>query len=316
MTDADVDGSHIKTLLLTFFYRHMPALVENNYVYIARPPLYRVKRRKEIVYIHSEKEMDAHLLQLGVSDILLTPTGKEDSLNEHQVNSLLKTISDIENLIVSIERKGISFRDFLATKKEDTYPQYQVKIGDKTEFIFTEEDLVSLKHEHEKRQREEHDEVLASIPEEELTEEIRRFYPKSLAVLENFDPKMMVEIQTSLGEFGLKIDQYFKAEGEIFTLHEEGDKSLTIYTLKELMEFLKVNGRKGIEIQRYKGLGEMNADQLWDTTMDPATRTLVQVNLPDTIAADQVFSMLMGEDVPPRRAFIEQHALSVKNLDI
>jgi DNA gyrase subunit B len=100
------------------------------------------------------------------------------------------------------------------------------------------------------------------------------------------------------------------------TITEDDGRASPYYTLKEIIEFLRVNGRKGIEIQRYKGLGEMNADQLWETTMDPSTRTLVRITLPDIIAADHMFTMLMGEDVPPRRAFIEQHALSVKNLDI
>ncbi len=106
------------------------------------------------------------------------------------------------------------------------------------------------------------------------------------------------------------------AEGELFDVLEEGDKSTTWHTLRELIDAIKANGRKGVEVQRYKGLGEMNADQLWETTMNPAVRTLVKVTLPDAIAADRMFSMLMGEVVEPRRAFIETHALSVKNLDI
>ena len=104
--------------------------------------------------------------------------------------------------------------------------------------------------------------------------------------------------------------------GDLFEVLEEGDHVTPVFTLKELIELLRNNGRKGIEIQRYKGLGEMNADQLWETTMDPEKRTLIKVTIPDVIAADHMFSMLMGEEVPPRRAFIEAHALSVKNLDI
>lgn len=316
MTDADVDGSHIRTLLLTFFYRHMPSLIENNFIYIAQPPLYRVKRKKDMVYIHSEKEMDEHMLKLGVTDISIIPSGKKEPLDANMVNELLAVTLRIEEMTVQIERKGILFRDFLEGKVDGKFPLFQVKLGEEPIFVYSEEELVVLKQENEALQRKVHEETLASIPEAEVTEEMRNFSPKSLAVIEIFNPQDVFEIQTKLSEFQLTMEKYLIADGEIFTLHEEPDQNHCIYTLKELVKFLKVNGRKGIEIQRYKGLGEMNADQLWDTTMDPATRTLVQVTLPDAIAADYVFSMLMGEDVPPRRDFIEQHALSVKNLDI
>ena len=126
----------------------------------------------------------------------------------------------------------------------------------------------------------------------------------------------MKTIEEKLTIYNLSFDQYLIANGDLFDLIEEGHKSTTYQTMREIIDAVRLNGRKGVEVQRYKGLGEMNADQLWDTTMDPATRTLVKVTLPDAIAADRMFSMLMGEEVEPRRVFIEQHALSVKNLDI
>jgi DNA gyrase subunit B len=317
MTDADVDGSHIRTLLLTFFYRHMPALIENNFIYIARPPLYRVKRKKEMVYIHSEKEMDEHLLTLGISDILITPFKSKESLSKKEVKTLLEAILLIENMVHSIERKGIPFKEFLEAKRGDEkFPRYQLKIDDEMKFIYSEEELVVLKKEDEKRQLEEHEKIINSIPDEELTEEMKEFSPTVLTVLEIFDPKELFDIQTKLNKFNLKFEDFAIAKEKLFDIHEEGDQLVLIYTLKELIEFLRVNGKKGIELQRYKGLGEMNADQLWDTTMDPETRTLVQVTVKDAIYADSIFSKLMGEDVPPRREFIEKHALSVKNLDI
>ncbi len=320
MTDADVDGSHIRTLLLTFFYRHMPALVESGYIYIARPPLYRVKRKKSIVYIHSEKEMDNHLLSLGLSDAVIKFSSKDKILDVKEAKKLLQAIILIENLIYSVERKGIPFKDFLDCRNEDgVYPKYQVKIGDEMRFIYSEEELVSLKKENEQIQREKHEETIASIPEEELTEEIKKFHPKSLPITEVFDEQEFVKLQEKLAEFNLPLERYLTADGELFEIELEGNKEekvVMVYTLKEMIHFLRLHGREGIEIQRYKGLGEMNADQLWETTMDPATRTLVKVTLPDAIAADYMFSMLMGEEVAPRREFIEQHALSVKNLDI
>ncbi len=317
MTDADVDGSHIRTLLLTFFYRHMPSLVEGNFIYIARPPLYKVTRKKISRYIHSEKEMDEYLLELGMSDIRICPKGAKASLDKEEITKLSHVILQVEGFITSIERKGIPFAEFLANKNQkELFPLFKVTIGDSCKFIHSEEELFTLKKEDEEFQRKRHEETLASIPQEELREEMKVFRPKNLPFLEIYDPEELDKIKQTLQRFTLTLDRYFTTGEELFTIQEEGDKSYTCYTLKEVIEFLRTNGRKGIEIQRYKGLGEMNADQLWETTMDPAKRTLIQVTMPDAIAADYMFSMLMGEEVAPRRAFIETHALAVKNLDI
>jgi len=316
MTDADVDGSHIRTLLLTFFYRHMLALIENNFIYIARPPLYRVQRKKLVRYIHSEKEMDEYLLELGISDVLIRKSNEENSLEKKDIEELLSIILEVESLIAILEKKGIPFNEFLKAKLDDQYPKYQVTIGNESKFVYLEEELVELKKENEKIQLVEHEEKIKSIPEEELTEEIKKFKPKSLLFIELYDQKSFVELLKKLIKFDLSLDKYSKANTEIFDIIEEGDQVTSVVNLKELIRFLRKNGKKGIEIQRYKGLGEMNADQLWETTMDPEKRTLIKVTLPDAIAADHMFSMLMGENVEPRRAFIEQHALSVKNLDI
>jgi DNA gyrase subunit B len=205
----------------------------------------------------------------------------------------------------------------LATKSPlGQWPQYQAATGDKYQFIYTDEELISLKQDNETLQRQIHEDTLASIPPEEITEEMKTFVPKALSFVELFDPVRFKGLEEKLSAFGLKFDQYIVADGDLFDLVEEGGKTTTYQTMRELIDAIRVSGRKGIEVQRYKGLGEMNADQLRDTTMDPALRTLVRVMLPDAIAADRMFSMLMGEEVEPRRAFIETHALSVKNLDI
>lgn len=317
MTDADVDGSHIRTLLLTFFYRHMPALIENNYVYIARPPLYRVSRKKTSQYIHSEKEMDEYLMRLGMSDILLRPHGEQESLEKERADKLLSLIVDLELFLHSIERKGVLFRDFLAARdQQNRLPRYQVSWGEETKFVYSEDELLELKKEYEEFQYKTHEETLESIPSDEVTEEMREFVPKGLAFVELVDAPRLESLLERLSSFHLKLDYYQIADGPLFDLLEEGNKTTTYHTLHELIDAIRANGRKGVEIQRYKGLGEMNADQLWETTMDPVKRTLVRVTLPDAIKADHMFSMLMGEVVEPRRLFIEQHALSVKNLDI
>lgn len=317
MTDADVDGSHIRTLLLTFFYRHMPALIENNFIYIARPPLYRVTRKKVSRYIHSEKEMDEYLLNLGISDVHVRLTGHTDFIARTQVTEMLDLIREVENLIFSIERKGVSFREFLSSKDENgRLPRFQVKLGDETRFIFSEEEFVEIKKQDEEIQRQRHVETLAAIPEEEQTEEMKTFRVKGLPFMELYEQTSLDELKNRLAAYNFSLDQYILVDGKLFDIVDEDGREQPVYTLKEGIELFRVNGRKGIEIQRYKGLGEMNADQLWETTMDPTKRTLLRVTLPDAIAADHMFTMLMGEDVPPRRAFIERYALSVKNLDI
>ncbi|MGB7979024.1 MAG: DNA topoisomerase (ATP-hydrolyzing) subunit B [Chlamydiales bacterium] len=316
MTDADVDGSHIRTLLLTFFYRHMPALVENNYIYIARPPLFKVTRKKTSQYIHSEREMDEYLMKLGLSDILVRRAGSEKSYDKEETEKLMDLIMDIETFVSSIERKGIPFREFAEAKQGNQYPQYQVAAGNKLQFLYSEAELIEFKKENGEAQKRTHEETLASIPPEEVTEEMRTFTVKSLAFMELYDVNRLVALQEKLAGYRLTLDQYLIANGDLFEVLEEGNKKTMWYTLRELIDAIRSNGRKGVEVQRYKGLGEMNADQLWDTTMNPAVRTLVKVTLPDAIAADRMFSMLMGEEVEPRRAFIETHALSVKNLDI
>jgi DNA gyrase subunit B len=318
MTDADVDGSHIRTLLLTFFYRHLSELVENNYVYIAQPPLYKVSRKKVSRYIHSEKEMSEYLLELGLSDIHIQRHNAKEEMQQEELKLLLSVIAQLEVLSTNIERKSIPFREFLGKKSEQgEFPQYMVHKEGNNQFVFSTEEVKSLIAESEIEQKQKHEETLNSIPEEERTEEMQEFHPKSLSFIELFSKEAFEKLHASLKELGFNIEDYVIPSGEkIFEVSEDDRTVSPLYTLFELNEYIKKNGRKGIEIQRYKGLGEMNADQLWDTTMDPTRRTLVRVTVPDMVAADQMFTMLMGEEVPPRRAFIEHYALSVKNLDV
>jgi DNA gyrase subunit B len=317
MTDADVDGSHIRTLLLTFFYRHMPSLVENNFIYIAQPPLYRVTRKKVSRYIHSEREMDDYLLKLGTSDISIKLMGHSDPMEKAEMERLLKATLDIEGFLLSVERKGIPFREFLQAKDgEGRLPRFQVKAGDTLKLVYSDQEFAKLREEDEVHQRKTHADTLASIPEAEQTEEMRLFATKPLPFLELYEEESLHKLRGTLADFGFSFDNYLIADGKLFDIIDEEGKELAVHTLREGIDFLRANGRKGIEIQRYKGLGEMNADQLWETTMDPEKRTLVHVKLSDALEADRMLTMLMGEDVPPRRDFILKHALSVKNLDI
>lgn len=317
MTDADVDGSHIRTLLLTFFYRHMPALIENHFVYIAQPPLYRVARKKVSRYIHSEREMDEYLLNLGMSDVSLRLSSHYQPIEKDEMKNLLYAILEVEQLISSIERKGIPFKEFLSKRNEEgALPRFHVILNNEQLFVYSDEEFSQLSKKNEDLQRQRHQETLSSIPEEEQNEEMQVFHLRPLTFVELYEEEKLNTLTANLANYAVSLSQYSAAEGKLLDIIDEEGNETAIYTLKEVIEYLRKNGRKGIEIQRYKGLGEMNADQLWETTMDPAKRTLVQVTMPDAVAADHMFTMLMGDEVAPRRAFIETHALSVKNLDI
>lgn len=317
MTDADIDGSHIRTLLLTFFYRHMPALVENSFIYIAQPPLYKVSRKKTSRYIHSEKEMDEYLLELGMSDLHMQLPGQETNLGPEEFKRATSALLEVESFVLRLERKGISFREFLAAKNDHgQFPRFQINLVDGSKFAYSYDEFEMLKQSNEEAQKRRHDETLASIPASEITPEMRTFKPARLHFIELYEEEHFNSLIERLKEFHFELQDYLIAKGELLKLVDDAQNPHTFNLLREVTEFIRNNGRRGIEIQRFKGLGEMNADQLWETTMDPAKRTLIRVTLPDLIAADLMFTMLMGDEVPPRRAFIEQHALSVKNLDI
>ena len=182
------------------------------------------------------------------------------------------------------------FKEFLSNRNpEGLYPKYLVTVGQNARIAYIREELEEMKELDLELQKTQFETTMASIPEEERAKMSQTFFPKPLHYLEIFDDKRLDAIMEHLAKHELSIKQY---------------------------TFLRENGRKGVELQRYKGLGEMNADQLWETTMDPKIRTLVKVTMEDAISADHMFSMLMGEEVAPRRAFIETHALSVKNLDV
>ena len=316
MTDADVDGSHIRTLLLTFLYRHMTELIENKFVYIAQPPLYKVTKKKKFQYIHSEEEMDEYLLELGLNDVHLRSVSSDEKLSISDMQKLVRSILSVEELIASLDRKGVPFREFIKSKNEDgLFPKYQVHVGEDVRFVYQKEELDKLKEEYISRQRTLFLDALEEMTEEDREEKIKSFQPKLPHYSQLFDVESLDRLESELRSFSLNIEQYSIACGKIFDIIDD-DVETSLYTLKEVIEYFRESGRKGIEIQRYKGLGEMNPSQLWDTTMDPEVRTLVQVTIQDAVDADQIFTTLMGEEVKPRREFIETNALFVRNLDI
>ncbi|OGV43821.1 MAG: DNA gyrase subunit B [Lentisphaerae bacterium GWF2_57_35] len=315
MTDADVDGSHIRTLLLTFFYRQMPQLIERGYIYIAQPPLYKIKRRKREEYIDSDHQLTKILLELGLEDIKILNEKGEEAFADKQLEGILESLSEIEHIVQSISHKNIAFDDYLKSRNPETglFPQYRVAILIDKEleyhYVFTEEELRQLREETEKRLGHQ-----LEIDTEDADE--TRARAQNFKWVEIYSAPALAKQVKYLESKGLQVAQLLAQETPIFHLTDGDDRKIAIFSLKELLNTIRDLGRKGLSIQRYKGLGEMNPEQLAETTLQPDKRKLLKVILEDAVRADQLFTILMGDEVEPRRAFIEENALNVRNLDI
>ncbi|MFC2048956.1 DNA gyrase subunit B, partial [Elusimicrobiota bacterium] len=295
MTDSDVDGAHIRTLLLTFFYRQMPELIENGKIYIAQPPLYGVKKGKSLKYIQKEDQLTDYLLSRGASDVVLKKRGsvKGELDNAEEIIDILKLIEKYEQLLFRVQNKGFH-EDEILVMDASKLPLYKVIEKDGSEkILYTEEELKHLKQDFFKE-----------ISDEVVTED------EGMKILDLWEIKPILTIRDKLTEKEIRLK-----DGKYNLIIKEADplKDIDIY---EVLEKIKEKGRKGVMIQRYKGLGEMNPDQLWETTMDPEKRKLLKVGLEDAVEADKIFTILMGDQVEPRRKFIQDHAKEVRNLDI
>jgi DNA gyrase subunit B len=338
MADADVDGQHIRTLILTFFYRQMKALVENGHIYIAQPPLFKVKKGKTEMYVDTEEKMEQWLLNEGRSSLEVTAVnpanGKSKKLDAEDLRDLLKLLAELEGLIRHIGRKSLHLEDFLEYQAAGKLPLYRVeKSAGEFEFFYNEKEWKIYRDAYVAEQRKKLMEVRAekkkapvkdaAVPAEGAVEESSL----SDADVESLEPDVqelweMAKLETLSKKFkdmGLDLKWYDVMRDEktqpLFrakTSHTEIDG----YSLKDLLEMVRDAGRHGAQIQRYKGLGEMNPDQLWETTMDPKRRRLLQVKVVDAADTEDAFVTLMGDKVEPRRLFIEKHAKEVKNLDI
>jgi DNA gyrase subunit B len=315
MTDADVDGSHIRTLLLTFFYRKMPELLEQGNIFIAQPPLYKIKRKNREEYVDNDADMTRILLQLGVEDLKLTDAKGKEILSEKPFAEFLVLLSDIELHRDRIARKGIDFAEYLRHRdpKTGALPQYRVTIfaGGEPEhhFVLTEAELRKLREEAEKR----------SGQQLEIFTGNEESKPKDAGIrwTEIFASGALAKSIAAMEKKGFTLDQLQPAEQPLFFLANGGEDKQPILALLDVLDKVREHGRKGISIQRYKGLGEMNPEQLWETTMNPEKRKLLKVALVEGGGrADEIFTILMGDEVEPRRKFIEDNALNVRNLDI
>ena len=303
MCDADVDGSHIRTLLLTLLYRQMKDLIDGGFVYIAQPPLYKVKRGKREEYIETEEEMNELILDLGVEGTKFSRIKGSKSYNTGQFKDILGSLTEVERLVEILKKRGVAFETYIQhydTKKK-TLPKYMIKINRQVQFASDDDQLAKLTKEHE-------DAYFVEIFETEEIREIQKQFESWGLSLEDF------ESAARPAEYAAKAAAKDTLK-PVFAIETENDKH-EFFSLKEILEFIRKQAQKGMHIQRYKGLGEMNPQQLCETTMDPSRRTILKVSLEDAVEVDNVFTMLMGDQVAPRREFIEAHAHDVKDLDI
>jgi len=311
MTDADVDGAHIRTLLLTFFYRQMPQLIENGYVYIAQPPLYKVTRRKREEYVESDAHLTQILLDLGADGLLLEKADGTPLLKTKGLRELLENLVKIEDISNKLHRRGILLDDFLKHRNPETgaFPAYHAIIDgpdgeSETRFATDETELQKIVAEADSRL----DGVEVDPDSDEPPVHNVRYKELTTA-------KPLATVAEKLIEAGFTAEHLLNTEKPQFQLDDKGIK-IPATSLMALLTLIRDLGKKGMSIQRYKGLGEMNPQQLWETTLDPAARRMTKVILDDVVKADEMFTILMGDEVPPRRQFIEDNALNVTNLDI
>jgi len=311
MTDADVDGAHIRTLLLTFFYRQMPQVVERGYLYIAQPPLYKAKKGKSEKYLKNEGKLEDYLIELGVENLQLKADKKE--LAGKNLSELTHTLIKYDDILTKMRQKAdprlidalISATDFSPETLKN--PKKMDLESDKLASFLTrfypelkDFGLDTERDEEHSAQRLVYRTLYGGMTRQTVID---------LELLESPEIHELRSIQKGLKDLG---------EGP-FEIQVEGksdSKKVSINTLREVKNFVLNNGREGQYIQRYKGLGEMNPEQLWETTMNPETRTLLQVKVDDLVEADDIFTVLMGDQVEPRREFIENNALKVRNLDV
>lgn len=326
MTDADVDGSHIRTLLLTFFFRQMRELIRQGKVYIAQPPLYQVTRNKKSFYVNNENEMTDLLTDMAINSAALIV--RDEKCKEirrftgDELTHVARHLSRLSELISIANRRGTPFATLLQMRKDDPnnkgrLPRYRVAWLNNEFVCWNEEDARKIITEND-------------LLIDDINVEVKNGNASRIATLrelhENREIDSLIE---TLATFNINIEDYTLLQKETVS----GEKLLTKYAwiidpgtekeecvdvpnIPEILDTLRQIGRRGIEIKRFKGLGEMNPEELWDTTMDPEKRTLLRVTWDSASDADQLFSTLMGEQVECRRKYIEDHALEVKNLDV
>jgi DNA gyrase subunit B len=314
MTDADVDGSHIRTLLLTFLYRQMKGVIERGYVYIAQPPLYKIKRKKREQYVDNDEQLNRILLELGSEDIVLTRTSDNHVFAPTQIDPIVEMLAALEKLGHGITRHGAGLAEYLDQHDPATHelPRYIARIreGNKESHVFlrTDKERAAFDAKHE-----------PDVTGPNGASTVPAGPVRRVTIHEIFEANEMTKLLKALAHAGVET-KFAPTEQPRYVFTENpGTKSemkTELHSPLEIIAQIRANGRKGLSIQRYKGLGEMNPKQLYETTMDPEKRRLLKVNINDAAKADALFTLLMGEEVAPRRQFIEDNALNVQYLDV
>ncbi len=310
MTDADVDGAHIRTLLLTFFYRQMPKLIEHGFIYLAQPPLYKITRKKQEEYIESEKDYTRRVLELGADDVEVTH--KDVTIKGRELSGILEVITEIEHIAHTLIRRGLDFGAYLRARDMQTgaFPRYMIPItgigAREFRFALTDADLKTVLA--EVKQAAQNNQPAAPLAEGEVEE--------TPPYSEIYSGSQLTKLMAKLEKKGFGVSDYETSEAPLCHLANGDEVKIPVFSLKDLLVKVRDLGTRGVEVSRFKGLGEMNPEQLYTTTMAPERRKLLKVVQEDAVRADQIFSVLMGDEVEPRRQFIEDNALNVRNLDI
>ena len=339
MTDADVDGSHIRTLLLTFFYRQMTELVRRGHIYIAQPPLYQIKRKKREEYVDDDAQLNKILISLGAEEVQLKHLADGQTFTKQQLGEILDLLEKLSKLSESIRRHGIDFEEYLENREPGSgkLPQYVVIVregnNEHVKYFHDEGPLrdfananLDLNLYDEEPPSDNGDGTQAPSGQAAHANgngspPVAPYMRRRARRIELHESNAIAKNFQELERRGMTIDHYSTRDEPIFELIEgEGDRMTVtpLYSIPRILEAIKEIGRRGVQIKRFKGLGEMNAKELFATTMDPARRKLLRVDLNENNAseADKMFTILMGDVVEPRRAFIEDNALNVRNLDV
>jgi DNA gyrase subunit B len=315
MTDADVDGSHIRTLLLTFFYRQMPQLVKQGFVYIAQPPLYSVERKRRTDYVDDDAQLNKILIQSATEEVRLKHLADGKEFTQKQLEEVLELLESLDKHATWIRRQGGDFTDYVEKRSATgEFPQHLVRVregnNETVHYFLTNDELDAFKSSHAELFNGD-----TEIIERRREGPTRRARSADL----HHQSKAVAELLSRLARKGLSVEHYAAQDKPLFELIEgEGERAVVtpIFSIPEILAGIKLVGRKGIRITRFKGLGEMDAKELFETTMNPAKRKLLRIDLTDAIEAEEMFTKLMGDEVEPRRQFIEDNALNVRNLDV